>query len=370
MAIRDITLYNRPLLNFSCSTGQRFTSVSFCAMLAIAQSAWTDKGQSLILALIVIVTSLAVELIINIIWKRESLFDASSFVTALILTLLLPNTTHPLPAALAAFFAIAVVKESFGGLGSNWLNPALGGWLFIRFAWPEIFNQSLEASPLGFVEKLLEETPGGLEINPVAILNRNGFGIQNSDTLTPFLNQYFFSFFNIEIPSNYFGFFANPGTGIIADRGIFGLLLGTVLLISTNASRFVLSLIYTGIVIFLVRIAGVLPSGAESGDDMIFFLFSGATLVAAFLLVIEPVTSPKSAPGRMLLVVIAALLTFCFRYIKNESYGAMFAVACVNVLTPLVRMIEESLVYERGTAKNDRLQIDDSIGGSDENTDK
>jgi electron transport complex protein RnfD len=373
MAIRDITLYNRPLLNFSCSTDQRFTFVSLCAVLTIAQSAWTDRGASLVLALTTVLTALATELIINGLRKKPGLSDASSLVSALILTLLLPNTTHPLCAALAAFFAIAVVKESFGGLGANWLNPALGGWLFIRFAWPEAFNLSLEASPLSFVENLIADMPGGaFESNPVALLNRNGFGVQNTDALTPLLNQYVFSFFNIEMPANYLGFFVNPGTGIIADRGIFGLLFGTALLISTSASRFALSLVYTGIVVFLVRVSGSLPLGGEIGSgDMLFCLFSGGTLVAAFLLAVEPVTSPKSAAGRILLVIFAALLTFCFRYIKAESYGAMLAVACANVLTPLIRMMEESLIYERGTAKSLQLPIDDAIGGSpDENTDK
>jgi electron transport complex protein RnfD len=365
MAIRDITLYNRPLLNFSCSTDERFVFVSICAALAIAQSAWSDKGATLILAAVVIVSALATGLVINAIRKKPGLSDSSSLATALILTLLLPNTTPPLCAALSAVFAIAVVKESFGGLGANWLNPALGGWLLVRFAWPLIFDTSLEGSSLGFIEQLMREAAGsGIETNPVSMLSRNSFGVESGDAITPFLNVAVFSLFNIELPANYLGFFFNPGAGVIADRGVLGLLLGTVLLISTSASRFALSLIYVCIVSFFVRIAGALPLGGAIGEgDILFCLFSGGTLVAAFLLVIEPVTSPKSALGRVLLVVFAALLTFYFRYIKAESYGAMFAVACINVLTPLVRMMEERLFYERGTTKNSHIPIDDTAGG-------
>ncbi|MDR2865327.1 MAG: RnfABCDGE type electron transport complex subunit D [Spirochaetaceae bacterium] len=358
MALRAKTLYNRPLVNFSRSTPERLILVCICALLAIGQSAITDRGASLIVALSALFGAVAAELCLNYARRKPGLHDCSSFATALILALLMPNTINPLIAGAAAVFAIAVVKGSFGGFGLNWLNPAIGGWLFARFSWGGAFNQAMENSPFTFLSNLIKANTISFDSSPLSILNANGFGVRNGNRITSFLNDTVFSVFNIELPVNYFDFFINPGTGIIADRGVFGLLLGCAVLIAAKANRFVLSVIYLAVYLFLLRFAGVFTGvGVWGFSDMLFCLLSGSTLTAAFLLVVEPVSAPKSVAGRIVAVVLAASLSFLFRYTKMEIFGAVLAVACINTVTPFIRLIEERFFYESSYFKKWRLVI-------------
>jgi electron transport complex protein RnfD len=122
--------------------------LNICVFAVILQSSLTDGFHSLYTALATLAAALGTEFLINMRKKTMTLLDGSAAATALILTLLLPNTLPPLIPALGAAFAIAVVKHSFGGLGSNWLNPALGGWLFIRFSFGFLYPQNIEGSAL------------------------------------------------------------------------------------------------------------------------------------------------------------------------------------------------------------------------------
>jgi electron transport complex protein RnfD len=80
--------------------------------------------------------------------------------------------------------------------------------------------------------------------------------------------------------------------------------------------------------------------------DMLFGLFSGGVLGAAFLLASDPATSAKSSPGVLCTSVIGGFLAWLFRYGGGEPYGAVFAVVIVNALVPLIRTLE-SRFYEK-----------------------
>jgi electron transport complex protein RnfD len=322
--------------------------VSACAAAAIIQSAFFDGGHSLIVAAAALAAALLVE--IAVCWPRAGLrlMDASAVVTALVLTLILPNMIHPALAAAGAAFAIGVVKHCFGGLGANWFNPALGGWLFIRFSWPSAFSKALQSSPLAFISAWMEENQGAGGASPVTILGKNGFGTQNGGAITQFLNDTVFSLFHIEMPAAYVDFFIDPGAALIADRGLFALLAGSVIMTAAMAGRSMLSALYIAALLLFTRLGGALPFGGPAwGGDMLFAVFSGATLAAAFFIVIDPGTSPKSPVCRISLALFAAFLTFYFRYVKAEACGALFAAAAVNSIAPLVSMAEEKLFYER-----------------------
>jgi electron transport complex protein RnfD len=319
--------------------------VSLYALAAIVQSALGDGGKSLYIAIAALAAALLTEFLIG--WKarRFTILDGSAAASALVLTLLLPNQISPFFAAFGAVFAVAVVKISFGGLGANWLNPAVSAWLLIRFSWPEIFGTLTSVFPFSFIEPA-NAGIGGYETGSVwGTLTQNGF-VTNENTITAALNDTVLSVFNMELPAKFFDFFASPGPGIIGDRGVYALLIGSILIISLDVSRFSVSACYLAVYLFLIRFAGGLPGGGAFWEGDIFFgLFTGGTLIGAFLLLTEPATGPKSGFGKISFAVAAALFSFFFRYMKNEPYGAFFAVALLNVLSPLVRSIESRCIY-------------------------
>jgi electron transport complex protein RnfD len=323
--------------------------ISLYAAVAALQSALGDGGKSLFVALAALVAAMLTEFIAGLITNRHTALDGSAAASALILGLLLPNQTPPAFAAVGAVFATLVVKFSFGGLGANWMNPAVSGWLFVRFAWPGVFGKAIGDSPDLLIAGKIINSGGYATGSPWEILSQNGF-MPNAAPITRTFENTAFSKFNVEIPAGYLDFFASPGTAIIGDRGVYALLLCSIIVAALGIIRLSIPAVYLAVYITLVKFAGALPMGGGLwAGDVFFGLFSGGTLITAFLLMTEPVTGPKSTFGKLLFACAAAALAFFFRYMKSEPYGAFFAVALLNTLTPLFRAAESRLFYLRGT---------------------
>ncbi|GHV02443.1 hypothetical protein FACS189485_02820 [Spirochaetia bacterium] len=327
----DSKLNQKPQVNLSRPTAVRMWLVCFCALAAVIQSSLTDRGSSVEIALVAFGSAVFAELLVSYRARAQGgtgsgvhhnrIADGSAAASALILALLLPNTIHPVYAGFGAAFAMAVIKYSFGGLGSNWVNPALGGWLFIRFSWPAAF----------------ENVPDGLASG----------GWPGLDTaVSSFLNSRIFSLTGSELPGGYIDrlFFTVPG--IIADRGLCALLFGTILVTASQANRSWIPAAYLGLYALLIRVFGAFAEGGALGEgDILFGFFSGGTIATAFLLAADPATGAKSDAGMLAAVIMGAVFSFVFRYVGGEVYGAFFAIALVNALMPLIRSIENRKLY-------------------------
>jgi electron transport complex protein RnfD len=316
-------------VNIARPTATRMWLVFCCAFLAVVQSAIGDGGASLAVALTALVSAVLTELLMtSTVHGLEKIKDGSAAASALVLALLLPNHIHPVYAAMGAAFAMAVVKHSFGGLGSNWMNPALGGWLFIRFSWPQAFTSALD------------ETAGYL---PQA-------GSAADQAIGDFLNNVVFRFLGAELPSGYIDLFSIQSPGIIADRSVLVLIFATAIIAAFQISRSWLSILYLAVFGFLIRMAG--DGNSWWTGDVILAFFSGGTLVTAFILVVDPSSGAKSAAGNAVLVVLAAVLSMAFRVYASALYGCFFAVALVNALAPFVCKVERRLLYSLAPAEN------------------
>jgi len=217
-----------------------------------------------------------------------------------------------------------VVKQSFGGLGSNWMNPALGGWLFVRFSWPSAFAVALGAS-----EEYMREAGSVVDL-----------------TVRDFLNRTVFSVFGAELPAGYIDIFWLGAPGIIADRAVLALFLLIAVMFAFHTGRLWISVVYLAVFTLLVRLVGDLPfEGYWLEGNAVLAILSGGTLVTAFILITEPSSGAKSIPGTVVMVVLAAVLSVAFRFFGGEFYGGFFAIALVNALTPLLGRLERGLLY-------------------------
>jgi len=321
------TLKLNTQVNLARSTAVRMWLVFGCAFLVVVQSAIGDSGASLAVALAALVSAVLTELLMtSTVHGLGKIKDGSAAASALVLTLLLPNYIHPVYAALGAAFAMVVVKHSFGGLGSNWMNPALGGWLFIRFSWPQAFTTALDGS-VGH----LPQTASAAD-----------------QLIRDFLNKSVFLFWGSELPAGYIDLFSLQSPGIIADRAVLALVLVVAIIAAFEISRSWLSVLYLAVFGFLIRMAGD-PSAWWNGD-VIFAFLSGGTLVAAFILIADPSSGAKSMPGNIIAVILAAILSMAFRVFASAFYGCFFAVALVNALTPFLCNLERRLFYSLSPA--------------------
>jgi electron transport complex protein RnfD len=325
MPDKESRLWLNPQVNISRSTAIRMWLVFFCALVAVLQSSAGDSGASLFVALAAFIGAVLTELAISYRGHGYAkIKDGSAAASALILALLLPNYIHPVYAMLGGVFAMAVVKHSFGGLGSNWLNPALGGWLFVRFSWPAAFGRALEGSGDYF----------------------SGAGSSVDHAVSGFLNSTVLPLFSAAMPAGYIDLFASQEPGIIADRAVLTLVVGTAFIAAFQISRSWLSVVYLAVFGLLARMLGDLESsGLWWNGDVILAFLSGGTLVAAFILIADPSSGAKSALGNVVMVVLAAILSVIFRYFGNAFYGCFFAVALVNALVPLLCKVESRLLY-------------------------
>ncbi|GHU21881.1 electron transport complex subunit D [Spirochaetia bacterium] len=302
----------KPQISLARPSTGRMWFVSACALATIIQSALSDSFSSLILAGTVALSAILIEFLFYFRTERSGrIADGSAVASALVLTLLLPNHLPPLYGIAGAVFAIAVVKNSFGGLGTNWLNPALGGWLFIRFSWPDAFN-SITRIPA-------ETTP---------------FAAAALD----FLNRTIFSHGGPALTEQALVLLNNPASGIIVDRGILAFLAGSIFLFAAwSGNRAWIPAIFIGATLLLVEFFG--------GGDLFSGLFSGGTLAAAFLLCADPSTGAKYTQNVLLLALITSFIAFFFRYYCGELFGALYAVVLVNTGTSFVRKWENRMLY-------------------------
>jgi len=314
-------------VNLARSTAVRMWLVFSCAFLAVVQSAIGDAGASMAVAIAALVSAVLTELLMtSTVHGLGKIQDGSAAASAMVLTLLLPNYIHPVYAALGAAFAMVVVKHSFGGLGSNWMNPALGGWLFIRFSWPQAFASALDGSA-----EYLPQTASATD-----------------QVIRDFLNRVVFTFWGAELPAGYIDLFSLQSPGIIADRAVLVLVFAVAVIAAFEISRSWLSVLYLAVFGFLIRMAG--DSNAWWNGDVILAFLSGGTLVAAFILVVDPSSGAKSAPGNVIIVALAAILSAAFRIFASAFYGCFFAVALVNAFTPFLCSLERRLFYSLNPA--------------------
>jgi electron transport complex protein RnfD len=345
-------LFQKPQINLARSTPDRMWLAAGAAFLAVLQSSLGDSFHSLALALAALAGTFLPEVLFSLKERFRSLRDGSAAASAMVLTLLLPNRLPPLYAFAGAFFAMTVIKHSFGGLGSNWVNPAAGAWLFIRFSWPDVFDACLENSLLGGLSASLQQGLSDPQGSPLLLLKINGWQESAADTaVSGFLNNTVFSFTGIRVSEGYLSLFSAPGPGIIADRGLFFLILGTMLLAAARCFRCTLPLLFLFVYCLLVRMFGAIPFGGKFwAGDVLFAVLSGGVIAAAFFLVLDPATAPKSARGAALYVALSACFAWLFRFPGFEPYGAVPAVLLGNVFVPVIRSVESAVLYKQRSA--------------------
>jgi Na+-translocating ferredoxin:NAD+ oxidoreductase subunit D len=146
--------------------------------------------------------------------RRFTLQDGSAFLTGLLVGMAMPPGISPYIPALASLFAVSVVKGAFGGLGSNWMNPALAGIAFALLNWPAAMSAWELPSGLAGVAGISGATPLGFAgahaataiagSGPMDVLAAGGMKFSGIDaTVTDTLNRVLFGRLGADLPSGY-----------------------------------------------------------------------------------------------------------------------------------------------------------------------
>ncbi len=254
--------------------------------------------KALVLILVTIATCVVSEWVYNkIVHKKSTITDLSAVVTGLLLALNLPATLPWWQAVIGGAFAIIVVKCLFGGLGQNFMNPALGARCFLLIAFA--------ANMTNFT---IDSYSGA---TPLAAI-RNGEAYNTMDMLI------------------------GRTAGTIGETCTIAILLGAIFLILMGVIDLRIPGTYiVTFVIFMLLFGG---HGLDA-NYIVAQLCGGGLMLGAFFMATDYVTSPITPGGKILFGVCLGVLTGLFRCFGANAEGVSFAIILSNLLVPMIEKI-------------------------------
>lgn len=254
--------------------------------------------KALLLIVLTIASCVATEWVFEkIIHKKSTISDLSAVVTGLLLALNLPVTLPWWEAVLGGVFAIAIVKMMFGGLGQNFMNPALGARCFLLIAFA--------ADMTNF------QTDTYTGATPLAAM-RSGETINAMNALI------------------------GRTAGTIGETSTIAILIGAIILILFGVITLAIPASYLiTFVIFMLLFGG---HGFDS-NYIVAQLCSGGIMLGAFFMATDYVTSPITPNGRIVFGICCGILTGLFRCFGANAEGVSFAIILSNLLVPMIEKV-------------------------------
>lgn len=241
----------------------------------------------------------------KILHKPITIGDLSAVVTGLLIGMNMPSTIPLWMVALGSVFAIIVVKQLFGGLGQNFMNPALAARCFLL---------------ISFAGRMTTFTYDGVTgATPLAILKTEG--VAGVDLLDMFLGT---------------------TAGVIGETCVPAILVGALYLLIRKVIAPTIPLVYIAVFSIFMLIFG------GEGFDLEFLaahLCGGGLMLGAFFMATDYVTSPVTTAGKIIYAAILGILTGLFRVFGNSAEGVSYAIIFTNLLVPLIEKLTVPLAF-------------------------
>lgn len=263
--------------------------------------------------------------------KKAALADGTVLLSGLITGFFIPVTFPFAAIPVIAFVSTVFAKVIFGGTGCNWINPAALAVCIAYISHPDAFPAYLvSADTVTTVGDML----GALKLEQFNLLTGD------SET-TSFLNKILTAGAGIKLPEGYITLFWNSPSTIPAFRYNACTLIASVLLFSFRLTDWILPSAYLLVYGVSVRLFAMMPftNAPFSGDIFFAFLTSG-TLFAAFYLLPDTATAPRSIAGKAITGGIAGIASFLICGPGGSPAGTVFAVMIANAVSPIIELEE------------------------------
>lgn len=270
-------------------------------------------------AALVIVTSatacVVCEYLARRIMKREqTVGDLSAVVTGVLIALNLPSTINPFITVFGAVVAVVVVKQMFGGIGQNFVNPALTARIVLLNSFPAHMTHW---------------------VNPFDY----GAGADAVTTATPLIQ-----YGNGEALPSYMDLFLGNTGGSLGETCALALLLGGIYLVLRNVINPVIPVVY---------VATAAGFSFLFGRDPLFDILSGGLLLGAIFMATDYTTSPLYMKGKIVFAIGCGALTMVIREFGSLSEGVSYAIVIMNILVPLIERYIKPRSFGKERAKNE-----------------
>lgn len=262
--------------------------------------------------LVTVASTVLTEFLFGLYKKKLTITDMSAVVTGLLLALNLPVSIPLWMAALGGVFAILVVKMLFGGLGQNFMNPALAARCFLLISFPSqmtnfAYDTFTGATPLAALK-------AGESVNVMnMIVGRTG--------------------------------------GTIGETSMIAILIGACFLILTG----IIDLRIPGsYIVTFVLFAGIFGGHGFDPAYLSAQLAGGGLMLGAFFMATDYVTRPITIKGQYLFGIFLGLMTGIFRIFGPGAEGVSYAIILGNLLVPLIEKITKPTAFGKGGKRHEK----------------
>jgi len=281
-----------PHLRSTASTRKIMLDVVISLLPAAAASILFFGWRAAMLIGVCVLVCVVTEFLCRVIMKREqTIGDFSAVVTGLLLALNLPATLNPLMAVFGCVAAIAVVKQMFGGIGMNFVNPALAARIILMVSFPGAMTNWM---------------PSKLS------------GVDAVTSATPLAESSSYSYTELLL--------GNHG-GSMGETCAIALILGGLYLMLRKVIAPTIPVFYIGTAALLALLLGL---------DPLEQVLSGGLLLGAIFMATDYTTSPITKWGKVIYAVGCGVLTMLIRTFAEVPEGVSFSILIMNILTPLI----------------------------------
>jgi len=261
--------------------------------------------------LICVASAMLAEWVLQKLMKRNiTVGDGSAALTGLLLGLNLPPSVPWWIPILGAFFAIGIVKQCFGGIGHNFLNPALAARAFLVSSWPTAMTAwTIPESATTITASSATLADAVSSATPLTALKAGG-------ALSPHIDM----------------FLGNIG-GCIGETSALALIIGGLYLVARRVIDPRLPLVYIGTVALFTFIAG--PAAMFTGDAL-YHVLGGGLMIGAIFMATDYTTSPMTAKGKIVFALGCGILTSVIRLWGALPEGVSYAILLMNLAVPLL----------------------------------
>lgn len=311
-------LYNissSPHVRSKLTTGNVMYNVALSLVPAALFGVYNFGFHAFLIIAVAILTAVASEYVFDrIVKKPNTIKDGSAVVTGLLLALCLPGGVPLYIPFLGSIFAIIVVKCLFGGLGYNFMNPALGGRCFLLISFSGI---------------VADYTVDGMSSSTPLVDMSNGEAVKLLDI------------------------FVGSTNGVIGCS-ILALLIGGIYLLLTGGITFEIP------TAAILSFAAVIALFGGQGFDLVFILkhiCAGGIVMGAFFMATDPVTSPVTSIGQVIFGLLVGVLSGVFRIYGSSADSVSYAIIIANLVTPLIDTYVIPKPYGRRNQSKEKKRI-------------
>ena len=263
-------------------------------------------------AVLVILTTCVTCMLSEYIWQKcmkqpVTTGDFSALLTGLLLALNLPATIPLWMCVVGGVFAIIVAKQMFGGLGQNFMNPALAGRCFMMLSFSSAMTSFTVKKGAAYMYGVAVDATSSA--TPLAQVKEGGL---------PDLKA----------------MFLGTTTGTIGEPSVAALLIGAIYLLAKRIIDWKIPVVY--ILTFSVFDIAYQMAAGNAAYPLVYELCGGGLILGAFFMATDYVTSPITAKGKVIYGILLGLLTGLFRFFGESAEGVSFAIIIANVCVPLI----------------------------------